>query len=202
MFKNLKLFNFKGVPVSVSPLFFLLLLITGPVKFLVIFLSIMIHEMAHALVALRRGWDVKGINIGLFFGSAEIDTSMIPERDSLPITLAGPVSNFALLFVGILGNVLFPNLFFTELILVNLILFVINLLPIYPLDGGRALRDILVLTTKNRRFSFKTSSIVSISTCVLILSALIYLGDWTQLVFSAPFLVMFSYMALKDLKVV
>jgi stage IV sporulation protein FB len=202
MFKNLKLFNFKGVSVSVSPLFFLLLLIAGPVKFLVIFLSIMIHEMAHAFVALRKGWSVAGINIGLFFGSAEINTSTIPERDSLPITLAGPVSNFCLLVAGILGNTFFPNLFFSELVLINLILFLVNLLPIYPLDGGRALRDILILTTKNRRFSFKTSSIVSLSTCVLILFALTYLGDWIQLIFSAPFLFMFSYMALKELKVV
>jgi stage IV sporulation protein FB len=201
MFKNLKILNFKGVPVSVSPLFLLLLLITGPVKFLVIFLSIMIHEMAHAFVALRKGWSVAGINIGLFFGSAEINTSSIPERDSLPITLAGPFSNLIILFIGILGRNFFSNLFFDELIVVNLIMFLVNLLPIYPLDGGRALRDLLILTTKKRRLSFKISSIVSISTCALILLSIIYLGDFLQFLFFIPFLIMFSYMALKDLKV-
>jgi stage IV sporulation protein FB len=199
IFKNIKLFNFMGSPVNLGPLFLILFLFLGPIEVISIFISVLVHEMAHAFVANRRGYLVKSINVGLFFGTAEIDISNIHERDSIPITFAGPLSNLLLfvffLFLSplFLGTVLEPHLLY--FLFINLILFVFNLIPIYPLDGGRILKDSLYLLLKDRKKSKKISAWVSL---ILSISLIIFSIITTTFVL-AFFMGLFAYQSLKDL---
>ena len=134
-----KLFNFLGAPVEISLWFFLLFLMTSVSTTIAIFLSVLIHEMAHAYIAHRRGWKVFGIKLDFLFGTAKLDMSM-PEKDSIPVVVAGPLSNLIFaIFVFILidlfymiGFYLDPVIsqFLNTLLFVNIILFIFNLLPI------------------------------------------------------------------------
>ena len=123
-----KLFNFVGAPVRLSLLFFLLLPMVGfdiPV-FVSVFVAILVHEMAHAFVAHRKGYTVYGIDIDLFAGAAALDANM-HQRDSMWISLAGPASN---LLLAVLALLLIPHLgvpYMTTFFNVNVFLFVFNI---------------------------------------------------------------------------
>lgn len=194
MKQSFKLFNFVGSPVELSYWFFLLFLILPVPTVIAVFISILIHELSHAYVADRLGWMVSGIKIDLFTGSAAIDTN-IHERDSIPVVAAGPLSNLALAIVSIFIGVFFPYNFMATMVVVNILLFLFNILPIYPMDGGRILRDTLYLKLKNRRKSVRISAVVSLITTALVLFYAIY----TLSVILIIFCLLFGYMALKDL---
>jgi len=194
MKQSFKLFNFVGSPVELSYWFFLLFLILPVPTVIAVFISILIHELSHAYVADRLGWMVSGIKIDLFTGSAAVDTN-IHERDSIPVVAAGPLSNLALAIVSIFIGVFFPYNFLVTMVVVNILLFLFNILPIYPMDGGRILRDTLYLKLKNRRKSVRISAVVSLITTTLVL---IYAIS-TFSVILIIFCLLFVYMALKDL---
>jgi len=194
MKQSFKLFNFVGSPVELSYWFFLLFLILPVPTVIAVFISILIHELSHAYVADRLGWSVSGIRIDLFTGSAAVDTN-IHERDSIPVVAAGPLSNLALAIVSIFIGLFFPYNFLVTMVVVNILLFLFNILPIYPMDGGRILRDTLYLKLKNRRKSVRISAVVSLITTTLVL---IYAIS-TFSVILIIFCLLFVYMALKDL---
>ena len=194
MKQSFKLFNFVGSPVELSYWFFLLFLFLPIPTVIAVFISILIHELSHAYVADRLGWMVSGIHIDLFSGSAAIDTN-IHEKDSIPVVAAGPLSNLILAVISFLAAIVFPNDFFVTMIVVNVLLFLFNILPIYPMDGGRILRDSLYLKLKNRRRSVRISAIVSLITTALVLVYAIL----TFSVILIIFCLLFGYMALKDL---
>ena len=194
MKQSFKLFNFVGSPVELSYWFFLLFLILPVPTVIAVFISILIHELSHAYVADRLGWMVSGIKIDLFTGSAAIDTN-IHEKDSIPVVAAGPLSNLALAIVSIFIGVFFPYNFLVTMVVVNILLFIFNILPIYPMDGGRILRDTLYLKLKNRRKSVRISAVVSLITTALVL----FYAISTFSVILIIFCLLFGYMALKDL---
>ena len=201
-----KLFNFLGAPVEISLWFFLLFLMTSVSTTIAIFLSVLIHEMAHAYIAHRRGWKVFGIKLDFLFGTAKLDMSM-PEKDSIPVVVAGPLSNLIFaIFVFILidlfymiGFYLDPVIsqFLNTLLFVNIILFIFNLLPIYPLDGGRIVRDFLVLKMRNQRqMAIRIASIISLIFSLLLLIYSIFSVSILLIFFS----VLFIYTAVKELQ--
>jgi stage IV sporulation protein FB len=194
MKQSFKLFNFVGSPVELSYWFFLLFLILPVPTVIAVFISILIHELSHAYVADILGWMVSGIKIDLFTGSAAIDTN-IHEKDSIPVVAAGPLSNLALAIVSIFIGVFFPYNFLVTMVVVNILLFLFNILPIYPMDGGRILRDTLYLKLKNRRKSVRISAVVSLITTALVLFYAIYSLSVILIIFC----LLFGYMALKDL---
>lgn len=194
MKQSFKLFNFKGIPVELSMWFFLLFLILPIPTVIAVFISILVHELSHAYVADRLGWMVSGVNIDLFSGSAAIDTN-IHERDSIPVVAAGPISNLILAVISFSLAIVFPNTFLLTMVVVNILLFLFNILPIYPMDGGRLLRDTLYLKLKDRRRSVRISAIVSLITTSLVLVYAIS----TFSVILIIFCLLFGYMALKDL---
>lgn len=166
MKSSIKLFTYRGVPVSLSLWFFLIFLLLSPEYVALIFISILIHELAHAHVALNLGWFVSGIEIDLLEGRAIMDGS-IPPKDDLKITLAGPISNLILVGIGWIISFLLINSGYLfdlsiKFIVINIILFLFNLIPIYPLDGGRALRSILLTKMRVRTKAFKVSTAISL----------------------------------------
>ena len=199
MNKQFKLFDFQGTPVTVSIWFLLLLPLTGfSINiFVSAFIAVLVHEMAHAFVANRYGYRVYGINIGLFFGSASIDSNMA-QRDSIPITAAGPISNLILFIIAIFLEFYLVSDFINTFAAVNLILFIFNMLPIYPMDGGHILRDFLMLNMRDRWKGARIAAIVSLITSSLLLLYCIVSGNFIMCIFSG----LFIYYALKELEIV
>ena len=114
------------------------------VAMLGLFGSLILHELAHSLVARRHGLRIGGITLFLFGGVAELVEDPKSAASEFWIAIAGPVMSFALAALfslaalamgeGLLGIVL------AHLGSINLVLAVFNLLPAFPLDGGRVLR--------------------------------------------------------------
>ena len=116
---------------------------------LLFFGSLLVHEFAHALMAQRRGIRVLGITLFLFGGVAEIEGEPEGAADEFWITVVGPLSSFALaLLFGLLwlaGRAVSDLLgaMLGYLAVINLSLAIFNLLPGFPLDGGRLLRALV-----------------------------------------------------------
>lgn len=190
-----KLFNFVGAPVRLSLLFFFLLPMVGfdITVFVSVFFAILVHEMAHAFVAHRKGYRVYGIDIDLFAGAAALDANM-HQRDSMWVSLAGPASN---LLLAVLALLLIPYLgvpYMTTFFNVNVFLFVFNILPIYPMDGGMAFKDFLVLNMRDRRRASEIAAMTSLTFCVFGFIAALVGGFFVMAIFFA----IFFYQTLKS----
>lgn len=120
------------------------LAVAGAVVF---FLSILLHELSHSLMAKARGIDVRGITLFLFGGSTDADLSTRKPGDEFAVTVVGPLTSFGIAAVlwgaasaaGPLGDPV-PGMI-AYLAWLNLALGLFNLLPGFPLDGGRILRS-------------------------------------------------------------
>ena len=116
-----------------------------------LFLSVVIHEFAHSLVARRYGLPMKGITLFIFGGVAEMGDEPESPKVEFLMAMAGPVTSIilALIFFGLASGVRqadFPVPVFGVLQYlggINGILAAFNLVPAFPLDGGRVLRSIL-----------------------------------------------------------
>jgi Zn-dependent protease/predicted transcriptional regulator len=116
------------------------------------FASVLVHELSHSVVAVRRGTNVRRIRLFVFGGVSEIESEAATPQDEFAITIAGPASSFALgvLFLG-LAAIVGDRSAFDQLLgrlgWINVLLGAFNLLPGFPLDGGRVLRSIVWRTT-------------------------------------------------------
>lgn len=125
-------------------------LLLGLAATILFFISIFIHEFAHALIARLEGLQVVEIALHPFGGIARFLHPPETARAEFRIAIAGPAASFllSLLFVGLLafssyaGTDILTLLLFL-LALANFLLAVFNLFPGYPLDGGRVLRAYL-----------------------------------------------------------
>jgi len=120
------------------------------------FSSVLIHELSHSVVAVRRGIPVRRIRLFIFGGVSEIEAEAANPQDEFAVTFAGPASSFVLggLFLGLaalLGDGSVWDRLITRLGSVNLLLGGFNLLPGFPLDGGRVLRSIIWRATGDYR---------------------------------------------------
>jgi Zn-dependent protease/CBS domain-containing protein len=126
--------------------------ILGVIVSLALFVCVLVHELAHCIVALRRGIKINSITLLILGGVSSIENELPDPRDELPMALAGPLTSFLLgvlaWIVVVAGVPLITSrpvagvvvFLFGYLALLNLILFVFNLLPAFPMDGGRVLR--------------------------------------------------------------
>jgi len=116
-----------------------------------LFASIVLHELSHSLVGRYQGMRIKGITLFLFGGVAEMADEPAAPRAEFTMALAGPLASLALagLFYLIAMAAAGAGLadpvvaVLRYLALLNLLLAVFNLLPAFPLDGGRMLRAVL-----------------------------------------------------------
>ena len=193
MKQSFRLFNFQGAPVSVSIWFFLLFLMLPPVAVGAVFVSVLIHELAHAWMANQKGYQVYGVSIDMLSGAASIDSNM-HDRDSIPIVAAGPISTLILCLSSYFLEPFVPGSFITYMFNINLFLFIFNILPIYPMDGGQIVRSLANLSRdryKYRQWANWTSLIFS----GLLLAYSLYNFN----IFMAVFAGYFGYIALKEL---
>jgi Zn-dependent protease/predicted transcriptional regulator len=123
----------------------------GAIAATLFFLSILIHELAHSYVAIKNGIKVTSIRLLIFGGLAEVASEPKSGKQEFLIALAGPATSMALgmFFLGIYSYFAMSNLITPAagiafwLASANILLAVFNLIPGFPLDGGRILRAFL-----------------------------------------------------------
>jgi Zn-dependent protease/CBS domain-containing protein len=133
--------------------------LTATLVIVVLFLCLLLHEFGHSLVAQRLGLEIHSITLLPLGGVSNLES--LPEKpaDEVKITLAGPLVNVVLapIFIGVglllgaeprMPTDLFMGIgsvgqFFFYLGYLNVVLAVFNLIPAFPLDGGRVLRALL-----------------------------------------------------------
>ena len=108
------------------------------------FFALALHELAHLLVAISRGYKLKLIQIDMFGLSIDLDADL-SDKDSFAVNIAGPMCNLFLCLLCLAMYSLFPtsHLVLSEFCFTNLALALFNLLPIYPLDGGKLFRSMI-----------------------------------------------------------
>ena len=146
------------VPTSVPGTPVWLAWVVGAIAALLLIASLTAHELGHALLARRRGIAVEGIRLWLFGGVAQMSSDWMTGRTEMLVAAIGPAVTLVLagFFVGsswLLVQVGAPQLVVVVavwLAAVNVLLLVFNLIPAFPLDGGRILRGFLWTRTNNR----------------------------------------------------
>ena len=131
-----------------------------------LFFSILFHEFWHSWVARRLGVQVKGITLFVFGGVAEMQEEPKTPQGEFWIAVAGPVASLVLALAFFFMYRLGLNMelgqgatsVFMYLALINLILAVFNLIPAFPMDGGRILRAGLWKLKKDHRWATRIAS--------------------------------------------
>jgi Zn-dependent protease len=171
-----------GISLQLHWSFLLLLLaflIISPsyfVLWVIIFVFVLMHEIAHSLTAKRYGIEVKKILLLPMGGASIIDFSKVKPEQEFKISVAGPISNivagavFAVSLFFMPGGILSSGGVFHSALLwlaeVNMALGILNLIPGFPMDGGRILRAYL----QERTDYFRATSVtVRISKIIVLL---------------------------------
>lgn len=144
-------------------LFFVLLLLTGYASFLFPFtIAIILHELGHAYMAKKLGYTLNKIWILPFGACLSFKEFFFEPKDEIKIAFAGPVVNIILIFLTITLWWIKPIIYvYTySFVLANFSILLFNLLPVYPLDGGRIMTGFLRLNFKSNKV-FKISIITN-----------------------------------------
>ena len=114
-----------------------------------LFLCVLLHEFGHSLVAMRYGYHIESITLWLFGGVARFTEMPENWKQEFTIAVAGPIVSVALGVVSYVAFLVVPGALPTVqfvlayLALTNVALAVFNMLPGFPMDGGRVLRALL-----------------------------------------------------------
>jgi Zn-dependent protease len=190
---SIKLFDLFGFRVGVDAtwfvvLFLMIFVLSGPfrqtlhssdgvayvttvVSVLLLFASLIVHELGHAFVARRQGIEVRQIDLYLFGGLTQMSRDAATPGEDFKIAIAGPVATclvilvFLAVDVAIVGFhrlthaiILDSNIHITPVLLslswlvpMNVLLLAFNLVPAFPLDGGRVARSVVWRMTNDKR---------------------------------------------------
>jgi Zn-dependent protease/CBS domain-containing protein len=133
--------------------------VVGVAAVLLLFFSVIVHEFGHALTAQARGIPVLSITLFIFGGVAALAQESEEPGDEFLIAVAGPIASIGM---GVIFGGLWAlttdmnqqvNALFGYLAFINIILAIFNMVPGFPLDGGRVLRAIVWKVTGNLRRS-------------------------------------------------
>lgn len=130
---------------KLHPLFlltgFIFIILGEALAFFVYFIVVVLHEIAHAVVAQRLGYGLNKIYLLPFGAMLDINQNFVTREDEIKVALAGPSFNFILAFLCLGLWWIFPETYaFTSFfVFCNIITGLVNLLPCYPMDGGRVL---------------------------------------------------------------
>ena len=164
---------------------------------MMLFASVIAHEMSHSLVALRYGIPVRSITLFMFGGAAHISREAPRPGMELLIALAGPVCSvlLALLFLGagflVERYSVHVAVMMSWLFLMNMALGIFNLIPGFPLDGGRVLRAAIWAVSGNYAAATRVATMGGYATALLLMALGAYVfmvsrsalqGAWLALV--------------------
>ena len=176
-----QLLRVRGIPLRIHPTWFLILLaatlaferhyrlvlastlpeaglwLVALATALLLFVSVLLHELGHALVALSQGVKVRSITLFLLGGVASVERECPTALGALAVALAGPLVSLALALALLAGvhpaahqSVVLGEML-TQLGVLNLVLALFNLLPGLPLDGGLVVKALVWQVTGSRR---------------------------------------------------
>ncbi|WP_128476742.1 CBS domain-containing protein [Halorussus pelagicus] len=140
-----------------------------------LFVGVVLHELGHSLVAMRYGFPIESITLWIFGGIARLTETPEEWKQEFTIAIAGPAVSIALgvvsyLLVLVTGGVPTVQFVFGYLALMNLALAAFNLLPGFPMDGGRVLRALLA---RNRPFADATQTAAEVGKLFAIVLGLV-----------------------------
>jgi Zn-dependent protease/CBS domain-containing protein len=129
--------------------------VLGVIAALLLFVSVLIHELAHSFVARARGLDARSITLFIFGGVSNLGgEAKVPATEFL-VAVVGPITSFVIAGVSFVVAVAVPEVRIAAvasyLAFINLLLGAFNLIPGFPLDGGRVLRAIVWNATGSLR---------------------------------------------------
>jgi Zn-dependent protease/CBS domain-containing protein len=129
--------------------------ILGALAALLLFVSVLIHELAHSFMALARGLDARSITLFIFGGVSNLGGEAKQPSTEFLVAIVGPLTSFVLAAVafGVATVVTEPRVevVASYVAFINILLGAFNLIPGFPLDGGRVLRSIVWTVTGSLR---------------------------------------------------
>lgn len=143
--------------VCILPMPFIYLL--AAIFVIVFYITLLIHEFSHSLIAKKLGIPVHQITLFFLGGVAQIEKNPDRSGQEFKITIAGPLASLSIaaLFYGLYRLIIAVNfcpkillLFLLWLAIINFWMFLFNLIPAFPMDGGRILRSTLWYFLKNQ----------------------------------------------------
>ncbi|BAY24716.1 peptidase M50 [Calothrix sp. NIES-2100] len=171
---NWRIGSLFGIPLFLDPLWFIILGLAtlnfgvayqewgsvlawsaGMVMALLLFASVLLHELGHSLVARSQGIRVNSITLFLFGGIAAIEEESKTPFKAFQVAIAGPLVSIALFFILRLLGYFLPetspmSVMVGDLARINLVVALFNLIPGLPLDGGQVLKAALWKVTGDR----------------------------------------------------
>ncbi|MEX2547853.1 MAG: site-2 protease family protein [Chloroflexota bacterium] len=175
---SLSTYVFPGVP-GIERLSTVEYWLLGALTAILLFASVLIHELAHSFVARARGLDAKSITLFIFGGVSNLSGEAKEPSTEFWVAIVGPLTSFVLAGItfGLAAVVSEPRaeLVLSYLFLINLTLGIFNLVPGFPLDGGRVLRAILWKATGSLRHATEWAANVGKLVAYLMFGYAIYL---------------------------
>jgi Zn-dependent protease/CBS domain-containing protein len=135
--------------------------IKGVLAALLLFSSVAFHELAHSFVAKKYGMSIESITLFIFGGVAQMRGEPPHPRAEMRIAIVGPLSSFflsGLFFYFSLNTAGGVKALFSYLAQINFIIGAFNLIPGFPMDGGRVLRSIIWEKKKNYFYATRKAS--------------------------------------------
>jgi Zn-dependent protease len=176
--------------------------IAGSILALFLFVSVLLHELGHSLVARSQGITVNSITLFLFGGIAAIDRESKTPREALLVAIAGPLVSISLFGILFLVDRFVPDSSLTEFIVadlarINLVLAIFNLIPGLPLDGGQALKAIVWKISGDRftgvRWAAASGKLIGLIAIALGVFTFLLLGE-----FSATWLAIIGWFVFRN----
>ncbi len=156
-------------------------LILGLVAAMLFFVAVLLHELAHSYVAIRNGYKISGITLFLFGGVSEIESQPKEAPGEAFMAFVGPATSFAIglaffplwLLLDSLSGLVWEIAAITAGLIsfYNILLGGFNIIPAFPMDGGRVLRSVLA-----RRMGFTRATRVAVQVGKLMAVAMAILG--------------------------
>jgi len=188
----MKIFEYRGIPVKIHFSFwFLFLFLLVPPLFegnidkaifitsvgIGLFASVIMHEFGHALMAKKFGVGTRSITLYPFGGIALLTSEPETSKSELYIALAGPATNLILCCALLPFVYLFEVQFLGYLFVINMVMGIFNLVPAFPMDGGRVLRAALSLKVPRRKATLWSLIVSRIFAVLFIIIGAVY-GYW------------------------
>lgn len=114
-------------------------------------LWVILHEMAHIIVSIKYNIQMEGMQVHITGAKANIyEIDKLEDNKKILLYAIGPLVNLFLVIIMLILNKYYKSEFIIESIRINIVLFVFNMLPAYPLDGGRICEVII-----GKKFSYR-----------------------------------------------
>ncbi|MBD1371774.1 M50 family metallopeptidase [Hazenella sp. IB182357] len=172
-------YPWQGFSVKIHPLFWLVVcsaVWTGHfIELMTLFVLVVIHELGHITAAWSYGWRIRKMEILPYGGVAEVDEwGNVSAREEIVVALAGPFQHVWLIIMSLLFmySGLWDQQWTAYFIQANLVLISFNLLPIYPLDGGKVLQAVFSYFLPYQKCILYTLWFSIISACFIWISLL------------------------------